>query len=117
MDPVTAAKAHGIDVKEGQYRADIEGITQHMVNTFEHIARAFQNHAPGVTPTITSGTEEAPGRLEDSLHYSGNAIDIRDSDLSQEQQNAIISELRGTLGPDYDFEDKSNHIHIEYDPD
>ncbi len=114
QDPAPEEDEHGLDVKKG---ADIAGLSRHMTDTFDEVRAAFDRHAPGVTPTLTSGTEQAPGRLADSKHYTGDAYDLRTRDLSDHQIDIIVEELSVTLGDDYDIVKKSDHIHVEYDPD
>ena len=54
MTPEQWAAHHGIEIKAG---VTIGDITDEMVATFDDIARAWETHAPGVTPVITSGTD------------------------------------------------------------
>lgn len=52
-----------------------------------------------------------------SLHYSGNAVDLRIRDLNQGQLGMILQGLRSRLsGQGFDVILESDHIHIEYDP-
>ncbi|WP_339779876.1 hypothetical protein [uncultured Marinobacter sp.] len=52
-----------------------------------------------------------------SLHYSGNAIDLRTRHLPDDQtKNEIVDELRGGLTADYDVVLERDHIHVEYQP-
>ena len=60
---------------------------------------------------ITGGTH---GR--GSLHYVGQAIDIRTRGLSKETIANIALEIRERLGENYDVVIESNHIHIEFQP-
>ena len=54
--------------------------------------------------SIQEGTH-SPG----SLHYCGMAFDFWG-------QGAKISEVKTTLGKDWDVIDEGNHYHAEYDP-
>jgi hypothetical protein len=49
-----------------------------------------------------------------SLHYTGDAIDLRLPAPSTRDQ--IVSQLRTALGDSYDVLLEVDHIHIEYDP-
>lgn len=49
-----------------------------------------------------------------SLHYSGNAADIRIYRDGKDQQRRDM--IKERLGIDYDVILESNHIHIEYQP-
>ena len=44
-----------------------------------------------------------------SLHYDGNAFDIRPIPFSKKQ-------IKDVLGPNFDVVIHSSHIHIEHDP-
>ena len=45
-----------------------------------------------------------------SLHYDGNAFDIRPF------QKVSAQEIKKRLGENYDVVQEKHHIHIEYDP-
>ena len=49
-----------------------------------------------------------------SLHYAGNAADLRIRGVSDPQ--AIVDMLKARLGVNFDVLLESNHIHIEYQP-
>ena len=68
--------------------------------------------------TVTSTTEQAPGRIENSLHYEGKAFDVRIHRIPETTQIKLVEQLRQALLPiDRNFQVvlKSNHIHIELD--
>lgn len=69
----------------------------------------------GVPFVVTSGTE---GRHSaNSLHYGGNAMDLRRRDLdSAGKTSQAVSALKSQLGSNYDVVLESDHIHVEYDP-
>lgn len=61
--------------------------------------------------TITSLTD---GRhREGSLHYTGDAVDLR---LPKQNTAGLVAALRDALGLHYDVILESDHIHIEHDP-
>jgi hypothetical protein len=64
--------------------------------------------------TITSGTDgkHMPG----SKHYTGEALDIRTSNLTRTNRERVLVALKGRLGPQYDVVLEKDHIHVEYDP-
>ena len=74
----------------------------------EHL-RVVGRHA-----IITSGRDGT--HRPDSLHYSGNAVDIRSRDLSVEKKYLLASALKTALGIRFDVIVEHDHIHIEYDP-
>ncbi|MCS3827449.1 hypothetical protein GGP85_002919 [Salinibacter ruber] len=50
-----------------------------------------------------------------SLHYSGEALDLRIWNLPTPAQ--VAERLQQELGPDYDVvHHEGSHIHVEYDP-
>lgn len=69
----------------------------------------------------TSSMKERAILSGPSLHYSGNAIDLRSRDLNPTQIKHILSRLKSDLGPNYDVVDETSkksgpHFHVEYDP-
>ena len=53
---------------------------------------------------------------ETSLHYAGQAADLRTRYFDRPTQEAIVAELKEALGKNYDVILESNHIHMEYQP-
>lgn len=49
-----------------------------------------------------------------SRHYSGEAVDLRSRDVKAPQ--ALVRELKDTLGADFDVVLEADHIHLEFDP-
>ena len=64
---------------------------------------------------ITSVLDGKHGK--NSLHYSGNAFDIRTWIYTTKELIYFVEDLTRELGKDYDVVLESDHIHIEYDPD
>jgi hypothetical protein len=64
--------------------------------------------------TITSGTDGK--HMADSLHYSGNAIDLRCRDINPGMMPAYLAALKERLGPEFDIVLEEDHVHVEYDP-
>lgn len=64
--------------------------------------------------TITSGSDG--DHKTGSLHYSGNAVDLRIRHLHPDDLKHIVSAARAALGSDYDIVIEPDHIHFEYDP-
>ena len=81
------------------------------------IAAAAANTAEkgGFEVVITSGTDGQHRRA--SKHYSGDALDLRISNLTLDQRKALIAGLMTRLGDGYDIVLEPDHIQIEYDPD
>lgn len=69
----------------------------------------------GVPFLVTSGTDGK--HSAGSLHYSGNAMDLRRWDLDAKGVTAqAVSMLKSQLGSEFDVVLESDHIHVEYDP-
>ncbi len=51
-----------------------------------------------------------------SLHYSGNAADLRILDLGSINPQTIVFEIKKRLNIHYDVILEHDHIHIEYQP-
>lgn len=56
-----------------------------------------------------------------SLHYKGNAFDLRTKNLPENYKDKIFLEIKQSLTEDFDviFEGRgtvNEHIHVEYDP-
>lgn len=110
-----------IEIKTGKNGADVTNLSQRITETYEVLDAAVSNNSDRDEAVITSGRDG--DHLEDSKHYSGEAVDIRGNNVTDEQLRAIADEIREKLGPLYDvgaefFEEAPNkdHVHIEYDP-
>lgn len=51
-----------------------------------------------------------------SLHYCGNAVDVRIRNLPPEKQEPVRTEIKARLNKHYDVILEEDHIHIEYQP-
>ena len=98
-------------VKEG---VSLHGLRSEIVHALGVALEVFHH------VTITSGTEEAEGRVPNSLHRSGHAIDIRwpkPDVMTTDSRQVKINSLIERLGEDYDVVVyPGSHIHVEYDP-
>lgn len=68
----------------------------------------------GYSLVITSLNDSK--HMSGSLHYSGNAADIRTRDLKDPAKSLIPKKIKETLHPDYDIVVEPTHLHIEYQP-
>lgn len=71
----------------------------------------------GIVVTELTGGKHKPN----SLHYKGQAADIRTHHLSEKRRNLFNNALKDALGADYDviieFPGKpEEHMHLEFDP-
>lgn len=53
---------------------------------------------------------------KNSLHYSGNAFDLRVWIYTQDQIQQLLKRFKTELGNDFDCIFEGDHFHIEYDP-
>ena len=51
-----------------------------------------------------------------SLHYSGNAADLRTNYFDSDEKKSAASSLKSKLNIDYDVVVEKTHIHLEYQP-
>jgi len=77
------------------------------------VARVYERY--GYQLTITSGYEGSHSAA--SLHYKGLAEDYRTRDIRPDHLERIVSDIRETLGSDYDVVLEATHLHVEYDPE
>lgn len=82
------------------------------------IQRIYDDH--GVPCVITSG-DDGQHRVEHSLHYTGNALDIRLPSRftgSPRDDSRMAADLKLALNAPHIFDVvlESDHIHVEYDP-
>ena len=52
---------------------------------------------------------------KNSLHYTGNAFDLRIWIYTAKQKKAMFYQLRKKLGINFDVVDEETHLHIEFD--
>ena len=52
-----------------------------------------------------------------SLHYRGEAADLRTKDLEPQSRSQLAQALQQALGADWDVVLEKDHIHVEYDPE
>ena len=68
----------------------------------------------GASVTVTSARGDKHSRQ--SLHYSGNAVDLRTRDITDAQIREVILKLRQVLGARFDVIYEGNHLHLEHQP-
>jgi hypothetical protein len=95
----------------------LTGVQPRVLVAMAAFALAFSQRGYVFTVTSVMDGGHRPG----SLHYSGNAFDCRSKHLPREDKFALLNEVRGTLGKDWDCllesEGTGNeHFHLEWDP-
>jgi hypothetical protein len=68
----------------------------------------------GIETVITSAIDGKHSR--GSLHYTGDAVDIRISNIPKDKRGMIRDQIKIALGSDFDFILESNHYHMEFQP-
>ena len=76
------------------------------------IEGVFVIHGADLVITSLNDSEHSKA----SLHYSGNAVDIRSRDILNKQ--TLLDDCKKALGGSSDFDMilESNHYHLEYQP-
>ncbi len=72
--------------------------------------------AQGVDAIVTSGHEQSARHSLTSLHYSGNAVDLRTRHLTEYHKRQVAEKIGAHLGRDYDVILEPDHLHIECQP-
>lgn len=112
-DPINRIDINGRWTYAAEYKTSGAGLSPNMHAIERRVDQAFQDTVgrDAVVTFSTNGEHKA-----NSLHPSGNAIDLRTRDMTQQQIRDALSQLRTSLGADYDVLNEGDHIHIEYDP-
>lgn len=83
----------------------------------------YENLCPDKEIVLTSGSEMSTRHSDTSLHYAGNAVDIRSWSFitTSDKKHRITAEINKALGPDYDFilegaGTGNEHWHLEWQP-
>jgi hypothetical protein len=92
----------------------IQGITTELKFGLDVASYVYEKH--GKELVITSGSEFSTRHSETSLHYSGNAVDLRTSYFRSGEVDIVKAEIKERLGRDFDVVIESTHIHLEYQP-
>lgn len=70
--------------------------------------------AIGVSMVVTSISDGK--HSAGSLHYSGQAADLRTRTVPVKQRQALRDTIARTVGSEFDVVLESDHIHLEFDP-
>ena len=88
----------------------IQGIQPEIVATFNVIETAFSPKEAIITSAKDG--KHRPG----SLHYSGNAVDLRTRHLIEGEAGEILIRLDTWLTDEFDVVLEEDHIHVEFQP-
>lgn len=92
---------------------DLRGISPQIAVAYT-VACAIYMERAGIHCWITSASDGKHG--PNSLHYKGQALDLRTSSLSGALAIAVHASLKAALGEQFDVVLESDHIHLEFDP-
>ena len=97
------------------YKAGVnsQGLSYEVTSKFDQIDRIHRKYIKR-DAIITSCLDGKHSK--NSLHYNGNAIDLRTVDMGIGKALEIVNALKAELGSHYDIVLESDHIHLEYDP-
>jgi hypothetical protein len=91
----------------------IVGIKPEISMALPIIASVYQVF--GVDTVVTAGTDGK--HRVGSLHYSGNALDIRTRNIATAaEKHEMCAKIAEALGKDFDVVLESTHLHVEFDP-
>lgn len=65
---------------------------------------------------VTSGRDIALGRVSNTLHADGGALDFRRWQIPSGRMPAFLAQLRQHLGPAFEVILEDDHIHVELAP-
>lgn len=95
-----------------KHSVKVRGMSVEILLAFVIANSVYGKH--GVECVETSGDDSVHSNT--SLHYAGNAIDLRTRDLPPHSKQTVRDEIKDRLTVDYDVVLESDHIHIEYQP-
>ena len=92
--------------------AKIRGIRPELAIALQIIDGIYRAH--GLELMITEGTGAT--HMAGSLHYVGQAADLRSSNVPTAIHDPVINEIRTALGAEFDFVVEADHFHVEFQP-
>ena len=88
---------------------DLRGLTPQMAIAYTIACRCYGQY----DCVITSASDGKHGL--NSLHYKGQALDLRTRHINGQGLQAIYNKLKESLGEQFDVVLEADHIHIEFD--
>lgn len=89
---------------------DLRGLSPQMAIAYTIACKCYGQY----DCVITSASDGKHG--PNSLHYSGQALDLRTRHLPEPAVQGIIDKLKTSLGEQFDVVRESDHAHLEFDP-
>lgn len=89
---------------------DLRGLSPQMAIAYTIACKCYGQY----DCVITSASDGKHG--PNSLHYSGQALDLRTRHIHGQGLQLVVDKLREALGSQFDVVLESDHIHLEFDP-
>ena len=93
-----------------KHGVDLRGLSPQMAIAYTIACRCYEQY----DCVITSASDGKHG--PNSLHYKGQALDLRTRHLNGQGLQAVYHKLKESLGEQFDVVLESDHIHVEWDP-
>lgn len=108
------AEEHNMsELRELQFKKDVEYEVDGVMKIIMYMMDMCDDlGVPCVVTSLTDGKHS-----DNSLHYSGEAVDFRTWYFTEQVLEDLAWELQRDLGSDYDVVVEKTHLHVEYDPD
>ncbi len=89
---------------------DLRGLSPQMAIAYTIACKVYGQY----NCVITSGSDGKHG--PNSLHYSGQALDLRTNNLPPQAVQSIVDRLKEALGAQFDVVLEATHLHVEFQP-
>ena len=89
---------------------DLRGLSPQMALAYTIACKCYGQY----DCVITSANDSKHG--PNSLHYKGQALDLRTRHLPEPAVQGIIDKLKVSLGEQFDVVLEADHFHLEYQP-
>ena len=99
-----------LSIKPG---VDVAGISNEMVLATQICHSIYAEYQ---IPCVLTEAKSRGGHKRGSLHYVGQAVDIRTRNVPVEKRPDITVALQEALGEQYDVILEKDHIHVEFQP-
>jgi len=101
-----------LSIKSGQSGAKVNGLRTEALLALIIANDILSSSGYDCVLTEATGGKHSTG----SLHYIGNAIDLRTRHIPPNEQKTIKTKLKEALGDQYDVVLEKDHYHIEFQP-
>jgi len=99
-------------LKKGSKGSKVNGLRTEILLAVMIADSVYKRHSKELVITEGTGGKHGHG----SLHYVGQAIDIRTNYFTKEQTELVASEIKEALNEQYDVVIEKTHMHIEFQP-